>query len=58
MISIVTQLTMICIYTFQGEPVEDSGASPCSSPADALDVVGTRGADGTASIYNREDRHI
>ncbi|KAL6856896.1 hypothetical protein ACP4OV_018278 [Aristida adscensionis] len=38
------------------EPLEDSRASPCSSPADALDVVGTGGAHGTA-IYNR-DRHI
>ncbi|KAL6659541.1 hypothetical protein ACP70R_003581 [Stipagrostis hirtigluma subsp. patula] len=38
------------------EPLEDSRASPCASPADALDVVGTGGADGTA-IYNR-DRHI
>lgn len=42
--------------TFQGEPVEDSRASPRASPADSLDVVGTGGADGTAYIYR--DRHI
>ena len=41
---------------FQGEPIEDSCASPRASPADALEVVGTGGAEGTV-IYNR-DRHI
>jgi hypothetical protein len=38
------------VFYFQGEPVEDSRASPRTSPADALDVVGTGGADGTAYI--------
>jgi hypothetical protein len=35
---------------FQGEPIKDSCASPRASPADALDVVGTGGADGTGYI--------
>lgn len=35
---------------FQGEPIEDPCASSRASPADALDVVGTGGADGTAYI--------
>jgi len=38
------------VFYFQGEPVEDSRASLLALPADALDIVGTGGADGTAYI--------
>lgn len=43
-------MTEAALLIFQGEPLKDSRASPCTSPADALGVVGTGGADGTAYI--------
>ncbi|CAD6266405.1 unnamed protein product [Miscanthus lutarioriparius] len=47
---ILGSLPISDIEELGGEPVEDSRASPLASPADALDIVGTGGADGIAYI--------